>query len=166
MNQCTLRLIVVRGILDVYTHYCRTVITNKCVDHWIHGNIAKKSVYRSFWMKTAPLNNEVWSLGPSMNAKRADFSCIESTNANLFAIGGQNANGQLNSIEFISTTNINSSLWSYTNANLTQPLSHTGCVIKCEYILIIAGERRYQYLLYRKSPYNQYHHKSSIFIKR
>ena len=41
-DQYTLSLIVVRGILDVYTHYCRTVITGKYVDFWIHGNISLK----------------------------------------------------------------------------------------------------------------------------
>ena len=39
-DQCTLSLIVATAILDVYTHYCRTVITNKYVDYWIHGNIS------------------------------------------------------------------------------------------------------------------------------
>ena len=58
MDQCTLNLIVVRGILDVYAHYCRTVITNKYVDYWIHGNISlKKSVYRLLWMETGPFSD-------------------------------------------------------------------------------------------------------------
>ena len=43
-----LSLIVVRGILDVCAHYCRTVVNNKYVD-------AKQSVYSLLWMETAPL---------------------------------------------------------------------------------------------------------------
>ena len=44
MDQCTLSFIVVRGILDAYTHYCRTVIADKCVDYWIFGNISVKTL--------------------------------------------------------------------------------------------------------------------------
>ena len=44
MDQYTLSLILVRGTLDVYAHYCRTVITNKYVYYWIHGNKSLKNL--------------------------------------------------------------------------------------------------------------------------
>ena len=44
MDQDTLSLIFVRGILDAYAHYFRTVITNKHVDYWIHGNKSQKNL--------------------------------------------------------------------------------------------------------------------------
>ena len=36
--------LIVRGIEDVYAQYCRTVITNKYVDHAIHGNKSLKNL--------------------------------------------------------------------------------------------------------------------------
>ena len=42
-------LIVVRAILDVYTHYCRTVIANKHVDYWIHGNISLQNLCTDYY---------------------------------------------------------------------------------------------------------------------
>ena len=44
MDQYTLRLIFVRGIMDVYAHYCRAVVTNEHVDFWIHGNKSLKNL--------------------------------------------------------------------------------------------------------------------------
>ena len=43
-DQYTLSLIVVRGILDVYANYCRTVITNTYVDYWMHTNKSLKNL--------------------------------------------------------------------------------------------------------------------------
>ena len=42
--QCTLNLIFVRGIVVVCTHFCRTVITNKYVYYWMHGNQSLKNL--------------------------------------------------------------------------------------------------------------------------
>ena len=42
MDQCTLSLIVVGVILDVYTHYCRTV------DYWIH-DISLKTLCTDYY---------------------------------------------------------------------------------------------------------------------
>ena len=67
------------------------------------------------------------------------LSCIVSPNNNLYAIGGYNWYATFNSIEFISTININLNTWSYTHQNLTEPLSYTGCIIKFENIFIIGG---------------------------
>ena len=59
MDQCTLSLIVVRGIQDVYTHYCRTVITNEYVDYWIHGNISLKILCTDYNGWKQPLYYEI-----------------------------------------------------------------------------------------------------------
>ena len=48
MVEYTLYLIVIREIMDVYTHYCRTVITDKYVDYWIHGNKSLKNLYTDY----------------------------------------------------------------------------------------------------------------------
>ena len=42
--QYTMNLIVVRGIMDVYAHYCRTVITDKYVVCWIHREKSLKNL--------------------------------------------------------------------------------------------------------------------------
>ena len=60
-----LSLIVVRGIVDVYTHYWRTVITNKCVDYWMHGTILLKNLctdhhgWKQAFLSKFPMNAQL-----------------------------------------------------------------------------------------------------------
>ena len=44
-------------LVDVYTLYCRTVITGKHVYYWIHGNISLKILCTDYneWMVILPL---------------------------------------------------------------------------------------------------------------
>ena len=83
-----------------------------------------------------------WSLGPNMNTKRGYFPCIVSPNNNLYAIGGARINHgpNENSIEWISTINIASNVWSYTANNMSEPLYGPGCVMYNEYIFRIGGQ--------------------------
>ena len=62
--------------------------------------------------------NVSWSSGPKMNIRRAYFSCIVSSNKNLYAIGGF----FISSIEYISTINIAGNLWVGTADGLTEHL--------------------------------------------
>ena len=81
------------------------------------------------------ISNMSWSFGPNMNTERARFSCIVSSNNNLYAIGGP----YISSVEYISTLNIQTNTWSYTTDSLTQPLYHSGCVRQHEIVFIIGG---------------------------
>ena len=72
-----------------------------------------------------------WRSGP----ERAYFSCIDSPNNNLYAIGGR----YVSSIEYISAVNIMTNVWSYSSDNIAQPLAQTGYVMQHEILFIIGG---------------------------
>ena len=114
--------------------HCLTGDPNQSLIFYFGGNS-----YPYDTVQILNISNMAWSYAPNMNTRRAYISCIVSPNNNLYAIGGQNTNGELDSIEFISTININFGTWSYTQQNLSQPLAVTGCVAKSENVFIIGG---------------------------
>ena len=55
-NQATL-MINVRGVMGVPACYYKTVITNKLVDYWIHGNTSLKTLCTDYNGWKQPLLN-------------------------------------------------------------------------------------------------------------
>ena len=74
-----------------------------------------------------------------MKTARVQHACIVSPNNQLYAIGGANEWTSLASIEFISTINIQSKQWSYTNQSLSQTVIGANTAILGNNIYIIGG---------------------------
>ena len=117
------------------------------IQHCLTGDPNQSLIFYLGGTKTVQILNltdMIWNFAPNMTTRRAELSCIVSPNNKLYAIGGAIGKFQnkvrLDSIEFISTININLGTWSYTQQNLTQPLSSTGCVVNSNNIFIIGGK--------------------------
>ena len=86
------------------------------------------------------LFNISWSQGPDMNQRRDKSTCVVSSNDKLYAIGGYDANNNINGrIEYLLTTDIQNNAWNRTEYNLSVPLVRARSVKHDEYIYVIGG---------------------------
>ena len=130
----------------VFTPELSTVPTNSAGIYACLAGDSNRSLlyYVGGWryetLQILDLNNASWSIGPNMTSVRNHHSCIISPNKQLYAIGGYHyQTGRLQTIEFISTIDINSNVWSYTAKSLSQAISGTRCVLLEHDIYVIGG---------------------------
>eukprot|EP01083_Nonionella_stella_P076222 207587_1 len=76
------------------------------------------------------ISSNRWSTGSNMTIRRGELSCaVSSAIHTLFAIGGYNhISGDLDTVEYISVTNIDQNRWQYTTDSLNTPLSGSRAV--------------------------------------
>ena len=101
------------------------------------GDWSSPGYYRT--LEIFNMSDNEWNSGPLMNEQRGFLSCITSSNEKLYAIGGENDDGDLYTIEYIHTGNIYNNSWIYLDDQLTPPSHGIRTVKYQEYLFVIPG---------------------------